>query len=66
MCTSNSAREMTLNQNDFAIPQSTTQTTTICAQKLVPISTCLSNVLNEDAKTVTAIIFSLCKSQCVC
>lgn len=34
----------------FAIPQSAKQTGAICAQKLVLISTCLSDVLRRDAR----------------
>lgn len=36
----------------FAAPPSATQTATICAQKLLPISTCLSNdTFDKDTKT---------------
>lgn len=42
-----------------------TVTATCCAAKL-PISTCLSNLLNRDAKTVTTVSSRFCKSQCLC
>lgn len=42
----------------FAVPQSATQTASIYAQNLVPISSCLSNALNKDAKKKTVQLLS--------
>lgn len=39
-----------MRKMSFAIPQSAKQTGAICAQKLVQISTCFSDVLRRDAR----------------
>lgn len=47
----------------FIIPKSATQTATRCAQKLVPMSTCLSNARDKNAKTSSS---RLCKITFAC
>lgn len=72
-------KEMNVLWGNFVKERNMTQKRNVCLKQLTrndyesdccvtmsPISTCLSNVLNKDAKTVALVSVRLCKSQRMC
>lgn len=72
-------KEMNALRGNFVRERDMTQKRNVCLKQLTrndyesdccvtmsPISTCLSNVLNKDAKTVASVSVRLCESQRTC